>query len=163
MTKTIHTATAPNGQTFTRTSHNRTYSHAVVGRKCPKAAFNRLAVTRVTYVSNFKYYLSVEAAKGAVYITKGRNETDGEYEARVLAYRLDNLERMEGFTSATDYADHKAAQAYAALDAAVARGDYDQFHVIGWAGRPDLAAKLASSSSGHYVDVAILEVTRTTK
>jgi hypothetical protein len=139
MPKTKHTATF-NGQTFTRTSATRVYTHMVVARSSYRYALEKAQVVPCAE-SNFNFYR--RALDGS------QPHTRPEYAAE----RLMGAETVEQFIEL-----HRAAQV-AKVEQQKAEGAFDRFGDCGWCGRLDLAQKLAASKRAWpgYDEVHIVE------
>lgn len=172
MPKNIHTATGPNGETFKRTSQGRTYPFTVVGRESYEDAVRR-AHSRVE--ANAREFRQNQdwARDGFEPSAWMVGKPDFKDPTTTVAerFREDGKETGRKFLAeasvetAEEYAASELAKDLAAIEARKVKGDFDRFLVnFGWAGRLDLAQKLAgSSASSRYAEVRILETSIVTK
>lgn len=159
-------ATGPNGETFTRTSKSRAYTHTVVGRVSLEGA---RASARRQVANDVKSYNEhvIWARDGytpAAWMNKPDYKADSGFATIADRHRAEGKASSQAWLAgkadtAEGYAADKLAATLAAIDAKAAEGFYDRFTVnFGWCGRPDLAAKLAASSAGAgYDEILILE------
>jgi hypothetical protein len=152
--KNIHTATLPNGETATRTSENRTYTHCVATRaNYPRA----LAVAdRLDEQDrkNFDYYLSCH---------EGRHPH--AYSQFTNAGERARWSEIAAFGSRDAYAAHLRQERLAQLEADRLAGNFERWSVLGWNGSERLAMAAANTarSGGYYAEVVILPATVVTK
>lgn len=151
MPKTIHTATAPDGSTFRRTSQSRVYSHMVTGRSNERAHFADADAIRDQDRRNFDYYVEV-AAGTHPHVQPEKWRPQEQCDADIAKHRA----KIEGLDR-DSYAAKKREERLAAHAANVAAGMFTKWRDLGWASRLDLARKAASTAARHYVDVRILE------
>lgn len=146
MATTKHIATL-DGQTFTRSSKSRVYTHCVVAKPSYEAAVRAASAKGwlEAHRSNYHYYVG-KLAKGA------QNEWDQSYVDKAR-------ERLAGIADEQAYVDAEVAKSLARVEKARTEGYYDTWAECGWCGRLDLAQKLAATKRNHeyYGDVVILE------
>jgi len=156
MPKTKHTATAPNGQTFKRTSQSRVYSHVVLGRRCRDEAMRRANApdARVQDGRNWDYYARNAAGKAtySAYVLSGSPEFVAKMKAR-------DIESGKEFLAKHPDRAAYIAQQHAERLANVEDTNFDLWHDLGWASRTDLAQKNASShaSKPYWAEAIIVE------
>ena len=140
MTKTIHTATLPDGSVAKRTSKSRTYSHVVVGQVSYEAAL-RSAKVRDPHVSHFRYLSKCASVQpGETYPEPGFSfPVDAKAHAEGVAM-------LEATPTRDGYVDAKVAAAVAAVEARRAAGDFDKWEALTWASRFSLANAQASGA-----------------
>ena len=156
MPKTIHTATAPNGQTFKRTSQNRVYSHIALGRRCKVEALRR-ANSKEAQVSdgrNWDYYNNCATGKAtySAYVLSGSPEFVAKIKAR-------DIESGKEFLAKHPDRAAYIAQQHAERVANVEDTNFDLWLDLGWASRTDLALKNAAShaSKPYWAETIIVE------
>ena len=146
----------PAGVVHTRTSASRTYSHAVIGRR----SYDRALASAKAYRNpNYEYYRSI-ADGTSRHLVAYSWETAEEHAARYAKARAEAVEELDGAESAEAYIAAERAKRVASVEAKKAAGKFGEWSVLGWAGRPDLADKLAASSRNDWVDVTVLEAQR---
>lgn len=148
----------PAGVVHTRNSTSRTYSHAVIARRSYDSA---LASAEAYRCPNYEYYRSI-ADGTSRHLAPRSWQTADQHAARLKAAVATALADLNGAESAEAYVAAKRAEAVARVEADEAAGEFDEWSVLGWAGRPDLADKLAASSRnrGCWADVTVLEAQR---
>lgn len=152
MAKKIYQAVCPDGSIFNRTT-DREYVAAVVGQ----ISFdNALAVADQDGKydgSNWEFACQM-VAWGGLYKGERRDWYTDEQIAQELAkYQA----RMNEYPNAAAAIAGERAKRVDAVNAAKAKGFYEEWQLIGFCGRPDLAAKTASKSQGaYYSDVRIV-------
>ena len=148
----------PAGVVHTRTSASRTYSHAVIARRRYASA---LASAEAYRSPNYEYYRRLADGTSRRLVAYSW-ETAEQHAARYAKERAKAVEELDGAESAEAYIAAERAKAVAAVEADKAAGKFDEWSVLGWAGRPDLADKLAATSRGrsYWVDVTIVEAQR---
>lgn len=148
MANTKHTATL-DGQTFTRTSKTRVYTHCIVG----KPRYSRdMALSQAyakTIRSNWEYYTKIVAAGGNVHMTRWSLETSDEFIDRLDANAAAAAAELGGRTQDQYVADARQAQ-LDYIEAARVAGYYDTWKVISWSSRHDLANKAARAALRYY-------------
>lgn len=144
-----HTATY-NGQTFTRNSKTRIYSHCVAVRPSLDAARRHLEteLTRDCHLSNYNFY-----REGDSFITDYKGDIEPKYVAKREQFNID-------FPTFDLYLATVRTKLENDLQNRVDAGDFEQFYVDGWNSRPDLARKLVDQNitRGDCAEVVILEV-----
>ena len=151
-----HFIVDPAGKTHTRTSASRTYSHAVIGRRSYDSA---LASAEARRDPNYGFHRAV-ADGTALHLAAYSWQTADQHAARLKAEVAEALAHLDGADSREAYVAAKRAKAVAAVQADRAAGKFDEWAVLGWAGRPDLADKLAARSGHYWVDVTVVEAQR---
>lgn len=143
-----HTASF-NGQTFTRSSKTRRYSHVVVGRLSLDEAINRVdrILTSKEVEGSWKYLSSLKST------LDWRGNVDPERAAKTAEF-------CRNFPTLDSYRKAQHLEAALRLKTDVADGEYATYYAIGWAGRQDLAEKVASQnrSNSYWADVRIVKV-----
>lgn len=164
MATTKHTATI-DGQTFTRNSQNRVYTHCVVAKPSYEAALRAADAWAPQHGSNFAYYTE-ELADGCTgHVYRYHAESEESYAARAAAQSAERkahyTEELGGDTNRAAYIARKIAEEKAAIEKMRAEGYYDRWDVVGWCGRLDLAQKLASSKlcNSYWATTAVVEAT----
>jgi hypothetical protein len=136
--RTSFTATAPHGETFTRTSENRTYTHMVIVRRTIEGVRSDLA---------------------------GDVRREQQHLARLQA-RIDSGEVFRGRAPQTQewadgwvrkYTEELIPAVQAKLEAFEQNPQPGPWKSAGWCGRADLAQKLASKERVAGAEVQILE------
>jgi len=157
MPKTIHTATAPNGQTFKRTSQNRVYSHVALGRRSKEEALRRAnsKTQQVQDGENWDYHNTCATGRAtySAYVLSGSPEFVAKLKARDIA---------EGTAWIAKNPDRAAyiTQQHAERLANVEGTNFDLWHDLGWASRLDLAQKNAATHknrSAYWAECIIVE------
>jgi len=148
----------PAGVTHTRNSTSRTYSHAVIARRSYDSA---LASAEARRDPNYDYYRAI-ADGTSRHLVAYSYRTAEQHAARLKAVVATALAHLDGADSREAYVAAKRAEAVARVEADEAAGEFDGWAVLGWAGRPDLADKLAASSRnrGCWADVTVVEAQR---
>jgi len=130
MTTTKHIATL-DGQTFTRSSKSRVYTHCVVAKPSYAKGVRRMAEAADLHKANFRYYTK------AHHHAELAGDDEQAYVARKIAEGLEYIEarREAGF--------------------------YDTWQALSWSSRRDLAEKIAATArnSAYWGAVEILEAT----
>jgi hypothetical protein len=145
-----HTATAPNGQTFTRNSKGRTYSHAILALHSEARSLRNVDAPGHTKIDRGAYeYLSRDVwhSNGFTYGAYGKGP------ALALGRRFkDAAAFLAAFPTEAEFLAARRAERLADHEQAVADGEFDQWVCLGWTGRPDLADKkvLSETASGRY-------------
>jgi len=156
MTKTKHTATAPNGQIFKRTSQNRVYSHVVLGRRSEENAFLSANSKFNRDHDGNSWDWRVKTSEGQGVYAKYASEAEDHWGRK---RHEENLEEARQFLAANP--DRKAYQDRKQADrvADVEKTDFTKWFDLGWASRIDLAQKNASTYAGKpsYAEVIIVE------
>lgn len=134
----------PDGSEATRTTA-RTYTHIVIG-KPSEADARKLAEQEWAHdESNFAYYRTL-ANGGVGYVhdfgrgLKANPQTQADLD--------DVTAKLRGATTLAEFRAAMLAERIAVVDGLAAEGHYTRFHVVGWAGRPDLAEKLLRGPEG---------------
>lgn len=142
-----HTATF-NGQTFTRNSKGRRYSHVVIGLPSHIDAIKSANLVPDSPVTKADWeYQSSDRCT-----TDWRGNVDPELVAKRDQFRKD-------FPTLESYQEHELTDAVMRVHEEFVKGVYDTYCAIGWAGRLDLAEKVASQNRGnsYWADVRIVE------
>lgn len=155
MPKIKHIATGPNGETFKRESASRRYTHCVIGRRSYDHAVRRAHGERSHHASNFRYYAACAAGTytfPSFYSDAGKLKAQQKGEAWIAE---------AGCANADEYADRELARQLAELEELKAKGEFDRFFQIGWAGREDLAQKAASQAmtGGYFCETRYIPAT----
>lgn len=158
MTTTKHFAICPNGDTVTRTSKSRVYSHVVVARHSYShdlACAERAGASDVT-AKNFAYYRAYLDGTSE-FLVRRNWHTDAQHAQQVLADVTRATEALGGCETLEAYRAMLRANALARVAERKAEGYYDTFGALGWSSRLDLAQKVAQAeTSPLYEDVTIL-------
>lgn len=159
MATTKHIATA-DGQTFTRNSKSRVYTHCVVAKPSIDCALERAQskAARDLHRSNYRWYQKAITSEGRLF-EQYKYVSDEQY-AEQCEYDLARaVEALAGAQSEDEYISRKVGEELAGIAAQDAKGFYDTWAECGWCGRFDLAQKLAATkrNHGYYGDVVILE------
>jgi hypothetical protein len=144
-TKIKYFAIDPRGTEHTRNSA-RTYTHCVVAQADYAADLDR---------ANSSTWLEPTDRKNHRYYSRTVNEgafsqwTSEEQKAKMIAAAA---------MTEDEYVAHLRAERIARIEANRVAGKYDEYGVLGWCGRPDLAEKLANKhfNDGHNVNVTVL-------
>ena len=137
----------------TRTTKERTYTHAVVVQRVEEAARNSAYNFKPADHdrSNFDYYTAI-ATQGVAHEHVRPMPWRAEPDLKVLADATANIEG--GFDA---YVARLRAKAIADFEARKAKGSFDPF-VAAWAGRLDLAHKAVAAHTGAWCKlIAIVE------
>lgn len=156
MPKTTYTVTAPTGEVLTRTSQNRIYTHAIIGRHSYEAAMQR--ANRISAVDKDNHDFYVEMANETHRLAERREwHTVEQHAAEIAKYKT--LAAQAPNRDA--YAELQRSIRVQAVEALKKSGFYERFVAMTWCGRPDLAQKELGkySSAGSYVDVQAVPVT----
>lgn len=161
MPKTSYLVTAPNGQTFSRTTASRAYTHTVIAKLSHAHALENAKSTgwARTDRSNFNYYQGI-IKNGGQGFYRHSAMTDEQYAARCVAEKAHAEEATRGLAlgQADEFVAILREERIARVAEHLAEGYYDIYHNLGWCGRLDLAQKLANkNSSGYYHEPVILE------
>lgn len=141
---TKHFVIDPNGKRHTRTSQNRTYAFAVIVRDGYQQALARATSTNcdAQHARNYAYYVALANGTHA-----HCSFSDAERSIASAKAKIADCPTVEAYLAKL------TADAVAAVEAAKAKGKYDEFGVYGWCGRYDLAQKLAAKArSINYFD-----------
>lgn len=159
MATTKHIATA-DGQTFTRNSKSRVYTHCVVAKPSIECALERAQskAARDLHRSNYRWYQKTLACEGRRF-EQSKYVTDEVYREQCQRHIDDAIEELAEAQSEDEYISRKVGEELAGIAAQEAKGFYDTWAECGWCGRLDLAQKLAATKRAHeyYGDVVILE------
>lgn len=133
MSKNInkHFVVDPAGVKHTRGSERKLYSHAVVANRCPdwvRASIHSDSAA-MNHRSNYDYYSGIVAGT-----RRGYSTTPAE--AKAL---------LGDATTKDEYVAARIADAVRLLDQQIADGYFDEWVVVGWCSRLDLAQKLCRS------------------
>lgn len=154
MPKTKHTAAAPDGSTFTRTSENRTYTHMITGRRDEAAYFATADRLDDQDRRNFDYYAACAAGTHEhVQPTAWRTPERCTEEIAEAAARIGDHDRDSYAAALREHRLERHAEQ-------VAAGFFTKWLDLGWCGRLDLAQKAAATAAKHHLDVQILEARR---
>lgn len=151
MPKQIFKAIDAAGQTHTRSSLNRTYTHTVVFLPKIEADLARADHDQDLDGKNWEFACKM-VAWGGVYGGERKSYQTDEAVAQSLAL---NKKAMDEFASREAAIAGRRADRIARIRKAEAEGYYQKWQNAGWAGRPDLAQKLAASIA-NKATVAIL-------
>ena len=159
MATTKHIATI-DGQTFTRNSKSRVYTHCVVAKPSIECALARAQskAARGLHRSNYRWYQKAITSEGRLH-EQYEYLTDEKY-AEQCEYNLARaVEALAGAQSEDEYVSREVSKELERIAAQDAKGFYDTWDECGWCGRFDLAQKLAATKRNHeyYGDVVILE------
>ena len=132
MTTTKHTATH-DGQTFTRTSKSRVYTHVTLGLPSYEAAVRAASAKGrlETHRSNYRYYV--------------RSLAEGVQDAHDQYYVDNAREQLAGIASEQEYIEAEVAKALARVEKARTEGYYETWADCGWSGNLALAEKNAAA------------------
>lgn len=135
----------PNGKRHTRTTKNRTYTHAVIARRNLDVALER---------ARWPGWDELDRSNHAFYVREANPATRrfGPYSDEKLAEYV----RYAAMT-ADEYVADQLKQRLDQVTQDVEDGDFDVYRVVGWNGRLDLAQKLAANPGKHLKDVQIVE------
>lgn len=162
MATTKHIATA-DGQTFTRNSKSRVYTHCVVAKPSIDCALERAQskAARDLHRSNYRWYQKTLASEGRLF-EQYTHISDEQYREQCEYNLARAVEALAGAQSEDEYVSRKIGDELAVIAAKEAKGFYDTWAECGWCGRLDLAHKLAATTRAHpYYDTAIvLEATQ---
>jgi hypothetical protein len=155
--KTTFTVTAPTGEVLTRTSENRTYTHAIIARPSYKGHLFSAGQLSKTDMSNHEFHVAM--ANGAHYLARSQ-PTAYHTAEQIEAERVEYAALAAQAPDAKAWAILKRDERIATVEANKAAGYYDRFVALTWCGRPDLAQKeLAKASKGNWEDVQAVPVT----
>lgn len=142
MPKKTYTATAPNGDIFKRTTENRTYTHAVIGRRIfeRELATANDAKQRQQDGENWDYFMA--CAAGAHAHASSPYTTDRE-RAEWATFAEANPDRA-------GYIQKKHDGRVARVKADLAASAFEVWHCLTWCGRADLAQKQINSLQGKW-------------
>jgi hypothetical protein len=133
----------PAGQTHTRNSKSRTYSHAVIFRKdyevCRRQAANVMDID----VTNFNY-------------AQKQVETEGWSEWTKEESKQRDRDLVAKYQNGYEFAQAMAAKRVEDTDRRNAEGYYDEWICRGWNGRLDLAQKEAAKLN--WEDIAEVKI-----
>lgn len=162
MATTKHIATA-DGQTFTRNSKSRVYTHCVVAKPSIECALERAQskAARDLHRSNYRWYQKTLACDGRLY-EQYKYVTDEQYAKQCEDNRVRAVKELGAVRNEDEYISREVSKELAGIAAQDAKGFYDTWAECGWCGRFDLAQKLAATKRNHeyYGDVVILEATQ---
>lgn len=157
MTTTKHIATA-DGQTFTRTSKSRVYTHVVLA----KASLDH----QLAMVAS-KFTIDLHRSNHAFHVgnlnpdckLRPTWQSEASLAAEGQRYAQRAAEELEGTSTVEEYVAKKQAQSFARIEEDRLDGQYERWGVVGWCGRRDLADKLAATTlgRGYYGDVVVVE------
>lgn len=160
MTIARHTATGPNGETFTRGSKTRRYSHVVIGRLSHDhaVAAAKSPLSQDNDRENFAHWSGLADGSSRFLVRGSWERDDVLYAERVAREMREAVDRLNGATTAEAYAADRLRQRLAAVEARKAAGEYDLFRDLSWASRRDLADKAAGSARNGtlYADVRVV-------
>lgn len=159
MTKIKHSATGPNGETFTRTSKTRSYTHMAIGRPSYDAAVARANSPESIKGDrrNFAHYNAFLNGTSEFLPRKSWERDDAAFEARVATDIARATSALAGCTDADSYAEAKRLARVADVEASKASGVFDRFVDLGWSSRFDLAQKVAASAGAMYAETRVIE------
>lgn len=155
---TKHTATA-HGQTFTRTSQNRKYSHVVIWRPDYEAALIRASYGwKNLDFSNF-HHSHAKVVGESKFLDRKQWETEEEHKERVEREVNAARENLNGCETAAQYAEMMRQRRVDAVEQNNKDGYYRTWQVVGWCSRRDLAEKLAATerNRARVAEVQIIE------
>jgi hypothetical protein len=139
---TAYTATASNGQVFTRNSH-RVYTHACLALRSEAADRALCDADWKVDGQNFDYLVKIVETNGTIHNSFQTAEQCAERAAKAKA-------DIEAAGSRAGYIAACRARRVAKVDADKAAGAYEKFHLIGFAGRLDLAQKAFARDGKMY-------------
>ena len=156
MANTKHTATL-DGQTFTRTSKTRVYTHCVVVKPCMQRALAgaNSSGRRLCDADNWAYHTKVVAAGGNVHMTRWSEEPSDSFIERCEANADRNAEQLAGRDCATYVSDQLQAR-LDVISKQEAEGYYGRWQQIGWSSRFDLAHRQAQAAGKLYARTAAI-------
>lgn len=131
--------TLPNGRTATRTSQNRTYTHAVATRTP--------AAVRVARLRRDAKQLTEHAVAYRANQSPSRPNED--------LFARWGVDKVIGWAEANET---KAANQTAEADRIEAAVEHSEWGVAGWCGREDLAVKLAAKEAKYGHETLIIAV-----
>ena len=148
MAQFTYTATASDGSVFTWKS-DRTYTHAVVCTESYQVAQHNAMNSgwRRTDISNFKFYQELVA------------KWDAGEEPRSWDKSERTREIVAAHGTAEQYAETRRNERIALVEKRKAEGKYEEFFLVGFCGRRDLAMKSAAKCKQPDNRVEILELT----
>ena len=143
-----HFVIDPNGQKHTRNSKSRRYTHAVLVRECEIWALEqarKFGAWKV-HASNWKYDCEKAAQGDAHPHAAYMSEEQWVESRRVAALTLEEYRQEQTDFAIAHWEKRKAA------------GEFKEYGVVGWCGRPDLAQKLHfQQDTARYADIITLE------
>lgn len=155
----------PTGTRHTRTTKNRTYTHAVLA--LPSYELTLAAVkdrshpeTIRTDKSNYQYHRALLDGSSPYLVKPDWDKDEAGFNARRAKDIEKAKERVGDCPTFEDYRAKLLREAIASVEQAKANGYYDRWQDKGWCGRLDLAVKLAASHDkpgSRYAKVIILE------
>lgn len=160
-----------NGQTFTRSTASRAYTHMAAVRPSYDAALRNAKADHCD-VSNFNYWLAMSQGISRSEARTGQVETQTLVEYHTSKWttpeqaqeRADRdqaraIENLKGATTVEEYTAARLADRIAAVEAQKADGYFDRFQDAGWASRLDLAQKNAASHAAKawWAEAKVLE------
>ena len=156
MTKTLFTATAPDGSTHTR-STLRAYAYTVVAQRDFADEFHFASRVSATDASNYAYYNRVIALGHCPHQNRSTQYVSKEQiDIRAASDVADAVARLAGATTVTDYQLRLRDERIAKVRADKAAGAFGVWYNKGWCSRLDLAQKLQAKSNSSAI---ILEAT----
>jgi hypothetical protein len=152
MAKTKYKAICPDGTIITRSS-DRVYVAAVIAQASYDFSLAQADQDGKNDGSNWEFNCQM-VAWGGIYRGERKPWDTDEAIAKSLAQCT---ERMNEYPSAAAAIAGERAKRIARVEEAKANGYFEQWQLIGFCGRPDLAAKAAAKAQGgRYADVRIV-------
>ncbi|MDX0267663.1 hypothetical protein GOC13_07450 [Sinorhizobium meliloti] len=162
MAKKTYIVTDPKGVQHTRKT-DRVYTHAVVAQRSFDHDFCNAAALWPVDANNFEYSQKIVASNGECSALKIYPTYDAAAVERIHTENANRLERatveVELHKTARAYQEAKAKERVANVNDKRAKGFYDQWFVLGFCGRRDLAEKLRASNlnGGYYAEAVIID------
>ena len=149
MSKTTYIATAPDGTIGKRTTENRIYTHAVIGRhsyeKDLAGAHDK--GSQKADGQNWDYHMALAA--GTHEHCKFQHLDDDAHRAEWAAFAA-------AFPTRAGYIETQHAARVARVQDRKAEGYYEVWHTLTWCGRLDLAQKQIGANSKYWVDLQVV-------
>lgn len=146
MTKTTYIATAPDGTVGKRTTKNRIYTHAVIGRRSyiKELATANSKGKQKSDGESWDYYMALNA--GTHEHCKFQHLDDDKHRAEWAHFAHSNPNRA-------GYIARRHAERLAEVADNQASRYYQVWHTITWCGRPDLAQKQIARLATYWIDL----------
>ena len=162
MATTKHIATI-DGQTFTRNSKSRVYTHCVVAKPSIDHALATAQSegARDLYRCEYRWHQKAVTSGGRLF-EQSKHMTDEDYHEQCKRDLMFARRALVGKQSEDDFVSYHVDDMLAWIEKQREQGFYDRWVERGWNSRLDLAQKLAATTRAHpyYGDVVILEATQ---
>lgn len=160
---TIHTV-QHSGQTFTRKSKDRSYSHVVLARPSYEHALRIAKGGNPTLPTNFDFYRSFLDGSNE-HMRRKLHETAEDHETRIDRDRAKAIEALGGAETLDQYVANRIEAAIAAVEERKAAGEFDRFVAYSWASKLELATAEAARRRRHFIwaEVVVVPTEQTSK